>query len=147
MATSLMNWDPVRELAGIRQQIDRTFMQPDGRPRSMTRTLPFDLYETENELVLAAALPGVSASDVDISIEQGVLHLRGAFPGAGVDPDAAEPIWHFRALAEGPFAMDLALPVPVIADEAQAAVRDGILTLRLPKAEWAKRRKIQIAVE
>ena len=146
MATSLMTWDPMRELAGIRQQFDRMLGEP-AFSRAFVRNVPFDLYETEDDVIARVALPGVKSENVDISVEQGVLHIRGAFPEYAHDPDRAEPTWHYRGIWQGQFGLDLALPSAVQPEEAQANVHDGILVIRLPKAEWARRRRIQVQVE
>jgi len=146
MTTSLMTWDPWRELAGIRREIDRMFNEAfvsTGRP---LRNLPFDLFETPDEVVAKVALPGVRANDVDLSVEQGVLHIRGQFPAFEEDPDKAAPTWHYRGLWQGQFALDVALPAEVRAEDATASMNDGILEIHLPKAEWARRRRIEVKV-
>ncbi len=146
MTTSVMTWDPFRELAGIRRQIDRMFNEPFFANGGPLRNLPFDLYETADEVIARVALPGAHADDIELSVEQGVLHVRGNFPAFEQDPDKAAPTWHYRGLWQGKFALDVALPAEVRAEDATASMNDGILEIRLPKAEWARRRRIEVKI-
>jgi HSP20 family protein len=115
-----------------------------GEPRLPVYPMPVDLYETEDGLVLLADLPGVARSDLQVHLEQGVLTLEGfarATPdGTGHTPLAVE----FRdAIYRRTFTVGSGIDPSRI----DASLQHGVLTLRLPKAEAAKTRKIEIRTE
>jgi len=108
-----------------------------GEPGQLT----IDLYQTADELVLQSAIAGVKSEDLDISIENGILTIRGyrAKPTTeqNIDYFTQECFW-------GPFIREVVLPVEVDAGRYQASLQNGILTIRLPKIEREKKRKIII---
>ncbi len=82
--TSIIRWDPLREVTGTREMMDRLFDESFARPFSTALAdgygagLPaLDVYQTENEIVVKAGLPGVKADEVQISVANGVLSFRG----------------------------------------------------------------------
>ena len=98
---------------------------------------PVDIFETEEGLTLVADVPGLDERSVEISVDQGVLTLEGKAPfGAG------ELLWREYTL-DG-YWRQFQLPDTFDVTKAKAEVRDGVLTLQLPKAEAAKPRKIAI---
>jgi HSP20 family protein len=99
-----------------------------------------DIRETENELVVYAATPGLSKEDVSLEVKDNTLVLSGRMKGRGSDEDS----WVRRELPRGEFYRAFSLPADVKADKVSAAMRDGILEIRLPKAEEARPRRISI---
>lgn len=104
---------------------------------------PVNLYETGEDFVVMAELPGVRREDLDLTIEANRITLRGerkiAYPA-----DERTSI-HRRERESGMFRRTFEFPVPVDAEKAEAVYRDGILRVRLPKA--ASHRPRQIAVQ
>lgn len=102
-----------------------------------------DVYETAERIVLTAEIAGVRREDVSIEVLGSVLTLRGSRPPgrAGV---AAESYLRME-VASGSFERSFALPCPVAADRVEAALRDGVLTVTLPRCDRKDGR--QIAVE
>jgi len=99
-----------------------------------------DIVENENEFVFQADLPGVKSGDVDISYENGVLTIDGR-------PQQRQPAGHnylWQEYGVGRFYRQFTLDTPVNVDAIRAELKDGELTLHVPKAEHARTRKIQI---
>ena len=136
-----MRWDPARELGYLQNSIQRLF---DGLPPSDLRqpAVPVDVYETAEEVVVRADLPGVDASDVQAHYHEGRLHIRATRRPAA--PDGA--IWLVREVGTGDCARSFGLGVPVNPEGVAANYADGVLEVRLPKAESAKPRSIPVEV-
>ena len=102
-------------------------------PRAATATVtpPVDVLETENELLVLADMPGVTAADVDIRFENGELTVHGR-RAAGQDRDAPSYFRVFRVTEH------------IAADKIEADLKHGVLTLRLPKVEAVKPRRIAV---
>ena len=120
-----------------RLEISRTF----GVER--TWAPPLDVYETKDDLVVAAELPGVREKDVQLSLLGDVLTLRGQ---RRPEPEVVEEQYHRIERWSGPFERRLQLPVPVQGERVRASYQDGILEIRLPKVEAIKPREIKIQV-
>ncbi len=101
-----------------------------------------DVAETPDALTLYAELPGLSREDVDITLENNVLTVRGE---RKFEKDVKEENFHRIERAYGTFARSFTLPNNVKGEAVEASFKDGVLTVRIPKAEEAKSRKIAIA--
>ena len=142
--SNLTRWEPVREMMTLREAMDRLFDDAFTRPISMSggSVLPaIDLYQNANEVVVKAALPGLKAEDVQISITADVLTLRGEFKQ---ETEQKETTYHIREQRYGSFERSLALPTDVQTDKAKADFENGVLTITLPKAEAVKPKTITI---
>lgn len=114
----------------------------EGEERTAAAWTPaVDLYETPDEWILLADLPGVDPSAVELSIDGSVLVIRGEKP-AGTPEGATEPVSAERP--SGPFLRQVPLTSEVNIDAIQADLRDGVLLVRMPKAEAAKPHSIPI---
>ncbi|MGB9743267.1 MAG: Hsp20/alpha crystallin family protein [Minisyncoccales bacterium] len=102
--------------------------------------LTIDLYQTENELVLQSAVAGVRPEDLDISIENEILLIRGYRK----KPIEEKGDYFTQECFWGPFAREIVLPVEIDPGRTQASFKDGILTIIMPKIEKEKKRKIII---
>ncbi|HEV7671333.1 MAG TPA: Hsp20/alpha crystallin family protein [Thermoanaerobaculia bacterium] len=101
-----------------------------------------DVAETPDALTLYAELPGLSREDVDITLENNVLSVRGE---RKFEKDVKEESFHRIERAYGAFSRTFTLPSNVKNDGVEATFKDGVLTIRIPKVEEAKPRKIAIA--
>ncbi len=140
----LIRWEPYRGPHSIREMMDRFFNEPMMRNRLWAEgaSLPtVDMYQTDEEVVVKAALPGVKADDIAISVTGDVLTLRGSATEESERKNATE---YLRARRPGEFSCSLPLPAPVIADRAKAEFENGILTLTLPKAEELRAKTITV---
>ena len=140
--------DPLGEMVSLRSAMDRLFEDSFVSPTSWrtvsggeTLTPPIDVHETADEIVVTAVLPGLRAEDVDITMTGQNLVLRGEFKA---DESVNREQYLYRERRYGSFSRSLQLPVRVEGDRAEATFIDGILTLRIPKAEEVKPRQIRI---
>jgi HSP20 family protein len=99
-----------------------------------------DVIETPQEVILLAELPGVEPSSIDLSVTGNVLSLRGEKRGSEI-PEGSGAV---RERVYGAFHRQIGLPGEVNFEGVQAEARDGVLKIRLPKQEEARRRTIPI---
>jgi HSP20 family protein len=102
--------------------------------------LAANVRDEDEAFVLTALVPGLKAEDLTINILEDVVTVEGE-----LKQDENEYL--LRELPTGNFRRSLRLPTPVDADKAEAKIADGVLTLRLPKAESARPKKIKIAAK
>ena len=100
-----------------------------------------DIRETDAELIVHAAIPGLSKEDVNLEVKDNTLVLSGQVKARGSEEDS----WVRRELPRGEFYRAFSLPADVQPAKVTAAMRDGVLEVRLPKAEEARPRRISIA--
>ena len=149
MPNNLTRWEPAREMMTLREAMDRLFNEAFTHPLSLMReggstgsaTPPIDMYHTENEVVVKAALPGIKAEEVQINVNNDVLTIRGETKH---DAEKKEQSWHIRERGWGAFERSVMLPTSVMADRATAEFENGVLTITLPKSEKAKPKTISI---
>jgi HSP20 family protein len=142
--SNLSRWEPVREMMTLREAMDRLFDDAFTRPiaQNGNSIIPaIDLYQTADEVVVKASMPGLKPEDVQITITADVLTLRGEFKN---DNDHKEATYHIREHRSGSFERQIMLPSEVQSDKAKAEFEDGVLTVTLPKAEAVKPKMISI---
>ena len=137
---------PVGELLSLRTAMDRLFEDSFVRPAWAggsldTTQFPLDVRMTADDLVVEGQLPGVKPEDVEITVENGRLTIRG---DAASEHERQDGDFLVREIRRGSFSRTVALPSGVEADKATATFGDGVLTLRIPKAEQVKPRQIRI---
>jgi HSP20 family protein len=142
--SNLIRWEPAREMMSLREAMDRlfddAFTQPLGRPANGSSPA-IDMYETDNEVVVKAAIPGFKAEDVQINVTGDVLSIRGEM---SAQEDQHDKTWQMREQRWGAFERSVMLPAGVNADRASAEFENGILTVTLPKAEEARPKTITV---
>ena len=107
---------------------------------SREHLLNVNVRDEEDTFVLSALVPGLKADDLNIQVLEDVVRIEGEF-------QANEEDYLLRELPSGSFRRALRLPTEIDADKVEAKIVDGVLTLRLPKAESARPKKIKIAVK
>jgi HSP20 family protein len=100
-----------------------------------------DMYENDQTLMLKAELPGFSKEDVQVEIKDNMLTLKGERKR---EAEVKEEQYHRVERAYGAFRRSFMLPVLVDADKAEATFKDGVLELKMPKAEEAKPKAIKV---
>lgn len=106
--------------------------------------LPLDIFATNEEIVIIAAVPGIDPTTIDVTVDKDSVTLTGSTPDATQSSEGAEATWLLHELPHGTFSRSITLPVEIDASAADATFEHGMLRLRLPKAEAAKPRKIEI---
>lgn len=145
--SSVIRWQPVTDALSLRDAMGRlledSFVTPRGGMAGMGgMDLAVDMFETDNELVVTSALPGVKAEDLQITITGDALCIKADIKS---ESSADTASWHRQERRYGSCSRSLTLPVAVQSDKAEASLRDGVLRLTLPKAEEAKPKSIKVS--
>lgn len=151
MANNIIRWEPMREMMSLREAMDRLFEESFVGPRfGLTSaqgnggTLAVNMFETDDNIVVSAAVPGVKPEEITINITGDMLSIKGE----SRSEEKVEKANYIRQeLRYGSFQRTLSLPVDVQADKAEATFENGVLTLNLPKAESLKPKSIKINVK
>jgi len=136
------------EFMTLRQAMDRLFDDDVFRPFRWTSGsfdgpgLPLDVTTTPDELVVEASLPGIKPEDVEITVENGTLTITGK---TADEERSEEGSYLVQEIRRGQFSRSVTLPNGLEPDKATATFEDGMLTLRIPKAEQVKPRQIRIS--
>jgi HSP20 family protein len=128
--------------AGLRlfgDTVARLLNEPTSRPWSPA----VDILETEDDLVLKADVPGIDMKNIDISLENGTLTVKGE---RTFEAQQEHSGYHRIERAYGKFARSFSLPETVDPDKVRAEYRNGVLSITLPKKEVAKPRTIKVEV-
>lgn len=104
------------------------------------RALGVNIREEDDAYVLSSLVPGLKAEDLNIQVLDDVVRIEGEY-------QADENEYLMRELPSGSFARTLRLPSAIEADSVEAKIADGVLMLKLPKAESARPKKIQVKVK
>ena len=147
--TTLVRWQPYRGAMRLHRVMDRLFDESFVRPRMGWQSrkddsVPaVDVYETPEEVVLTATVPGFDPEDLDVSVMEGTLTIKGEHEAE----EAVEGATFIRReRRKGSFSRSLVLPDRVVAGEATADYSNGILTLTFPKAVELKPESIEISI-
>jgi HSP20 family protein len=103
--------------------------------------LTIDVYQTETEIVIKSTIAGVKPEDLDVSISNDMLTIKGERKNEEIVDDNN---YYYRECYWGTFSRSVVLPMDVLADKIDATLKNGILTIRLPKADVTKTKKIQV---
>jgi HSP20 family protein len=142
-------WDVMRELATMQERMNRIWgnLYDRGSEDVTSRGTwhpAVDIFETDaREIVLKAELPGLKREDIDVSVENNTLTIRGE---RKKDDAVSEDQYHRVERSFGPFSRSFTLPSTVDAGRVRAEYRDGVLTVTLPMREEARPRQIQVNV-
>lgn len=140
---NITRYNPFSEVVSLREAMDRLFEDSVITPRSTngsSRGVAANLYETAEGFVLQLPMPGVNVENVEITVQQDVVHLK--WETKVQVPEGATVHWH--GFQSGQYHQTLTVPAPINAERVEAHYADGILTLQLPKAEHAKARTIKV---
>lgn len=138
--------DPLRELEQLQRRMDRLFQNAFGLERSPWRVGVYPLVnisEDRDHIYVRAELPGVKGEDLEITVQDSSLILRGQ---RKIPTEEKQVNFHRRERESGFFRRVVALPARIQADKVEATSKDGILTIKLAKPEEVKPRKIQVKV-
>ena len=145
---NIIRWEPFGDIVHVRHAMDRLFDDSFfSRPWRVVRwengesLSPLDVYETDDELVVKAVLPGVKPEDVDVSITGDTLSIKGAFKA---EEETEKRSYYLQERRQGSFHRAITLPTEVETDKAEAVFEHGVLTLTMPKAEAVKPKTIQV---
>jgi HSP20 family protein len=143
---NLVRWDPFRDMMTLREAMDRMFEERTFRPPVpfapwAEGSLAVDMYETDENIVLKTAIPGVKADDIEVSVTGDTLTIKAE--SKEVEEIKRESYLR-RERRFGSYCRSVTLPGGVEADKAEADYSDGVLTLIFPKAEEVKPKSIKV---
>jgi HSP20 family protein len=144
---ALTRWDPFREMQNMRQVMDRFFDEPFLDPQRLWLQRPegfplaLDVVENDEDYIVKASIPGVDPDQVEITLTDNVLTIKGESKS---ESDSEQKNYHVRERRYGSFMRSVTLPTAVDADKVDATHENGVLTLRLPKTEAVKPKRISV---
>jgi HSP20 family protein len=146
--TALTRWNPFEEMEAMQDRLsslfDWTLVRHGHAPQNNEWAPLIDVIETRNEYILRADLPGVSKSDLSVTLENGQLVIKGQRP---TDALAEDTQYLVNERAYGAFTRAFILPDHAEASRIEAEFKQGVLSVKVPKAEKAKARVIAIQGE
>ena len=143
----LIRWEPFRELVSLRDAMDRLFEESFVRPRrwlmepERAAPMALDMYQTDNEVVVKAALPGSKPEDVEINVVGDRLTVKAE---SKEEKEAKEENYFRREFRYGSSYREINLPTAVQAEKAEATFENGIPTITIPKSEAVKPKTINV---
>ena len=145
--TTLVRWDPYREVAALHNELSRLMngVFEGNTARATQAWVPtLDAWETEDALVYAFDLPGVSQDKISVEVEDGMLTVTAERERSD---EISQESFHRFERRHGTFSRTVGLPQGVSDDAIGASYKDGVLEIRVPKPEQAKPKKIEIGVD
>lgn len=140
---ALTRWDPFAEISALRRAMERVFdtYAPLRIREEEELPFPLDLFETDKEVVVKAAIPGLQPEDIEISVSGESLTIKGE---SRHEEKVEKENYYRQEIRYGTFCRVVPLPAPVQVEAAEAEYKDGLLTVRLPKAEEARPKTIKV---
>lgn len=141
---SLVQWNPFREVDNFTKDmwnmLDRF---PFSRPFNLNGGPKIDIYETNDEIIMKAEIPGIDKKDLNVSVDENYIRLSGQIKRSNEFSD--ENIYHSERFY-GNFSRTIPLPVGIKPDQTTAEYKDGILTITAPKQETSKKKEKRIDI-
>jgi HSP20 family protein len=147
--TLLTRWEPVRELAGLQERMNRLFNDSFSSVTSQESLSagsfgpPVDVYEDEQGIRLKMEVPGIDEKDIDIRLENSLLTVRGE---RKLEKETKEENYHRIERCYGSFTRSFSLPNTVNTEEVKASYAKGVLTIHLGKRAEARPKQIKVDV-
>jgi HSP20 family protein len=144
MSKDILPWSPWREMSSLRETIDRLFDEPNSAPSRVEGQFfrpTVGIRETDKQLVIEADIPGVKEGEVDVEIEDDKVTIRGERKYK--DEVKRDQYYHLET-SYGSFSRVIGLPSYVDSEKSEAEIKDGILTITIPKVEQRKPKKITV---
>lgn len=144
---AIIRWDPFKDMVTLREKMNRMFedvfsgRSEDKKLTAGTWAPAVDIFETENELVMTAEIPGIEEKDVEIKVEDNTLSIRGE---RKFEKETKEENYHRIERSYGSFYRVFTLPSSVDPERIQAEQENGVLKISMPKRQEMKPRKVKI---
>ena len=143
---SIVRWEPFRDMMSLRDAMERMWDDRYLRPPVpfgpwAEGSLPVDMYETDDSVVVKTGIPGASAEDIDVSVTGDTLTIKAE---SQEEEEVSRENYLRRERRIGSYCRTVTLPGGLESDKAEADYTDGVLTLTFPKAEEVKPKTIQV---
>ena len=133
-ASPIRAGEPRPEKSGREEAEESSWFEPEGE-------LAVDVYQNNGEIVIQSTIAGVSSDDLDVNIENDVVTISGERRNPNEEEDKS---YFYQECYWGPFSRQIILPEEIDTSRIEASMKDGVFTLRLPKLERQKVRKIKV---
>jgi HSP20 family protein len=140
-------WRPLFGLRGLQNEMNRMFsdfFEETSETELSQLTPSLDVTDGKDDIKVHMELPGIAKEDLEISLKDDLLTIRGEKKAA---KEEKEENRYYVERSYGSFSRTVNLPAKVKADQVKASYKDGVLEIRLPKAEEDKVREVQVDVE
>jgi len=148
---AIVKWDPFRDMISLRDRMDRLFEESltrikgaDEEMAHSTWSPAVDIYETAENMIIKAEIPGVEKDDISVEVKNGSLYLKGE---RKLSKEVKEDNYHRMERSYGSFSRVFALPTSVDQDKIKASFKNGVLEISIPKSEEAKPKQINVDME
>lgn len=148
---AIVKWDPFRDIMTLRERMDNLFEDSISRMRGTGENMSYstwspavDIYETSDNLVIKAEIPGADKDDISVEIKDSALYLKGE---RKLEKDVKEENYHRMERSYGSFHRTFSLPTTVDQDKIKANFKNGVLEITIPKEEKAKPKPITVDVD
>ena len=162
---AINRYDPFREALSLRNAIDQLFSQSFVSPAWYTGNTqgmaPMNVHETENGYQVDVSLPGVKPEDIDLTVHQNTLTVKGHYSyqnqqgqpqnqpsqnqqGQQQETQQGQQNWLMREIRSGAFERTVTFPKPIDADKIETHYEHGILTISVPISEASRPKKISV---
>jgi len=144
---AIIRWDPFQDFVTLREKMNRLFedvatSRRDDKDMISSSWAPaVDIYETENDLILSAEVPGIEEKDIEIKIEDSALSIRGV---RNFEKETKEENYHRIERAYGSFFRSFTLPHNIDQEKIRAEQESGVLKITMPKKPESKPKKVRI---
>jgi len=146
---------PFSDFVALRDTLDRVANQAVGDPMhtlwsrsatgsSLAQPMPLDVYATEEQAVICAAVPGMRPEDLEVTVHQNTISLSGTISSVAETQEAKGATWYLHELENGAYRRSVTLPFPIDPDRVEASFEYGIMRIVAPKSAHAKPHKIAI---
>ena len=141
--SELMRMDPFGELLAMQRRLDRMFgsLTP-AMPGTEQYETALDMYETDNEVIAKAAVPGVPEEKVEVTVEGNILSIKADHEETKEEKDKKKVV--YKSTRQTSFNYSTSLPRMVDGSRAVAEVENGVVKVTIPKAEEEKPKKILV---
>ena len=151
MSNEVVRWEPFNEMVSLRDAVNRlfedSFIRPGAWPLPFDGagfSVPADVIETKDNVIVKMSAPGVKPEDIDISVVGDTLTIKGETKS---EEQFEEDSYLRKERRFGSFQRTFSLPASVASDKSKAEFENGVLTLTLPKAEEAKPKSIKVTMK
>jgi HSP20 family protein len=148
---AIVRWDPFRDVEVLQDRINRIFNESFGRSRNLDDEVslsdwrpPVDIYETAGGIVLKVELPGINKDDVSVEVKDNVLTLKGE---RLLDPEIKDENYYRKERSFGKFSRSFSLQQPIKPDLIKASLKNGVLTVEIPRTEEEKAKQVTVDID
>lgn len=145
---AIIKRDPFRDLLSLSEEVGKVFGRTFGFAEPFfTRGAwapSLDMYETDNEIVVKAELPGLTSKDIDITVDEDTLTIKGE---RKLSDEVKEENFYRLERRYGMFERVVPLPAPILKDKVKATFREGVLEIKMSKTKEVKPKRVKVAIE